>query len=369
VSARWTGHADVQAELPEPAVIALRPQRTNEVLGLDVPAEEQAAILVRLGFDQVNGGFRVPTWRARDVTREIDLVEEVARFKMEQIPFTLPERDAMFGRLTRWQRLRRLVEDVLTGCGFSEAYTSTFVAEGDVRLPEPLSQEAAALRVSLLGSLVAAARYNVAVGTTEVALFEIARTYRAGGDLPDERWHVAGIVDGGFASAKWAVEQLYEALKVEPAYERAVDPQLHPGKSARTAEGVVGELHPSLLEGTWGVFELDLDALVAVAPPAVEFEEVSPYPEVRQDLAFVVDEAVPAAEVLAALREAGAPLLRSASVFDEYRGEQIGPGKRSLAFRVAFGSPERTLTDDEATEARGRIVAALADRFGAELRA
>ena len=128
MSARWTGHADVQAQLPEPAVIALRPERTNAVLGLDVRADEQAAILVKLGFERANGGFRVPTWRARDVTREIDLVEEVARFKMEEIPFTLPVRDAMFGRLTRWQRLRRLVEDVLTGCGFSEAYTSTFVA-------------------------------------------------------------------------------------------------------------------------------------------------------------------------------------------------------------------------------------------------
>ena len=369
MSARWTGNADVQAELPEQKVIALRPQRTNDVLGLEAPAEEQAAILVKLGFERANGGFRVPTWRARDVTREIDLVEEVARFKMEEIPFTLPDRDAMFGRLTRWQRLRRLVEDVLTGCGFSEGYTSTFVAEGEVHLPEPLSKEAAALRTSLLGSLVTAARHNVAVGTSEVALFEIARTYRAGGDLPDERWHVAGIVDGGFASAKWAVEQLYDALKVEPAYERAGDPRLHPGKSAHTAEGLVGELHPALLEGMWGVFELDLDALVAAAPPAVEFEVVSPYPEVRQDLAFVVDEAVPAAELLTALREAGRPLLRTATVFDEYRGEQTGPGKRSLAFRVAFGSAERTLTDDEATEARGRIVAALADRFGAELRA
>jgi len=83
----------------------------------------------------------------------------------------------MFGRLTRWQRLRRLVEDVLTGCGFSEAYTSTFVAEGDLRLPEPLSLEAAALRTSLLESLVDAAHHNVSVGTSEVALFEIARTY------------------------------------------------------------------------------------------------------------------------------------------------------------------------------------------------
>ncbi len=366
--ARWTGATDVRAQLPEPSVIELRPERTDAVLGLEVPAPEQAAILAKLGFEQADGGFRVPTWRARDVTREIDLVEEVARFKMEEIPFTLPERDAMFGRLTRWQRLRRVIEDVLTGCGFSEAYTSTFVAEGDLRLPEPLSLEAAALRTSLIGSLIDAARHNVSVGTSEVALFEIARTYRTGGELPDERWHVAGIVDGGFADAKWAVEQLYAALKLDTVYERASEAQLHPGKSARTAEGWVGELHPSLLDGQWGAFELDLDALVAAAPEAVEFQAVSPYPEVRQDLAFVVDDGVPAAELLSALREAAGPELRSATVFDEYRGEQTGAGKRSLAFRVAFGSPERTLTDDEATELRGRIVAALADRFGAVLR-
>jgi phenylalanyl-tRNA synthetase beta chain len=368
-AARWTGDTDVQATLPEPAVITLRPERTNAVLGLDVPADEQSAILVKFGFEQRDGGFGVPTWRARDVTREIDLVEEVARVKMEEIPFTLPARDAMFGRLTRWQRLRRRVEDVLTGCGFSEAYTSTFVADGDLRLPEPLSQEAAALRTELIGSLVDAARHNVSVGTSEVALFEIARTYRTGGELPDERWHVAGIVDGGLSEAKWAVEQLYDALKVEPAYARTSESYLHPGKAASTKEGWVGELHPTLLEGTWGAFELDLDALVAVTPEAVEFEEVSPYPEVRQDLAFVVDDAVPASDLLAALREAGGPELRSSAVFDEYRGEQTGAGKRSLAFRVAFGSPERTLTDDEAAELRGRIVQALADTFGAVLRA
>jgi phenylalanyl-tRNA synthetase beta chain len=258
---------------------------------------------------------------------------------------------------------------VLTGCGLSEAYTSTFVSEGDLRLPEPLSLEAAALRTSLIGSLVDAARYNVSVGTSDVALFEIARTYREGGELPDERWHVAGIVDGGLADAKWAVEQLYAALKLDPVYERASEPQLHPGKSARTAEGWVGELHPSLLDGQWGAFELDLDALVAAAPEAVAFEAVSPYTEVRQDLAFVVDDGVPAAEILSALREAAGPQLRTAAIFDEYRGEQTGAGKRSLAFRVAFGSPERTLTDDEAGELRSRIVQALADRFGAVLRA
>jgi phenylalanyl-tRNA synthetase beta chain len=368
--ARWTGHTDVQGALPEREAIRLRPEKTNAVLGLDVPAPEQSAILGKLGFDDTPEGFLVPTWRHRDVTREIDLVEEVARFKMTEIPFTLPERDAMFGRLSRWQRVRRTVEDVLVGCGFSEAYTPSFVAEGDLRLPEPLSLEAAALRTALVPSLIEAARHNMAVGNSEVALFEIARIYRASGeDLPEESWHVAGVVVGGFAEAKWAVEQIYAALKVEPEYERSTEPLLHPGKAAETGEGWVGELHPTLLDGDWGAFELDLDRLAAAAPKAVDFEEVSPYPEVRQDLAFVVDENVPAAALLAIMRDIAAPALRTVEVFDEYRGAQIGEGKRSLAFRVAFGSPERTLTDEDVAPVRQRIVDALAERFGAVLRA
>jgi phenylalanyl-tRNA synthetase beta chain len=100
----------------------------------------------------------------------------------------------------------------------------------------------------------------------------------------------------------------------------------------------------------------------------VSYREVSSFPEVRQDLAFVVDEAVTAAALLGAIREAAAPDLREAAVFDEYRGAQLGEGKRSLAFRVAFGSPERTLTDEEAAEIRARIVEALAEQFGATIR-
>ena len=367
--AQWTGAVDVQATLPEPAVITLRPERTDRVLGLDVPADEQAAVLEKLGFERANGGFRVPTWRARDVRREIDLVEEVGRFELDRIPFTLPKRDVSFGRLTRWQRLRRVVEDVLVGCGYYEAYTPSFAADGDVRLPEPLSSEAAALRTGLIDGLVAAARANVAVGTSGVALFEIARVYHAGGELPNERWHVGGIVEGGISDAKWAVEQLSAALKIDATYERADEPVLHPGKAARTAHGWLGELHPRVLEGTWGAFELDLDSLVEASPEAIAYAEVSPYPEVRQDLAFVVDENVPAASLVAAIREAAGEALHHVEPFDEYRGEQTGEGKRSLAFRVAFGSNDRTLTDEEASELRARIVSALADRFGAELRA
>jgi phenylalanyl-tRNA synthetase beta chain len=276
----------------------------------------------------------------------------------------------MFGRLTRSQRLRRLVEDALVGAGYAEAYTPSFVAEGDLRLPEPLSSEAAALRTDLYASLLDPVRRNADAGVEDVALFEVARVYRDVGEpLPQERWHVSGIADGGFAEAKWAVEQIYSALGLDPVYERTSAPFLHPGKSARTAEGWLGELHPALLDGLWGAFELDLDALADSAPEVVAFDPVSPYPEVRQDLAFVVDEEVSAAELLAAIREAAGELLRELEVFDEYRGEQIGEGKRSLAFRLAFGSPEGTLTDEDVAPVRASIVDALASRFDAVLRA
>jgi phenylalanyl-tRNA synthetase beta chain len=368
--ARWTGAEDVQANLPKPAVIRLRSERASALIGLDVPAEEQARILGGLGFEQLKTGFRVPTWRARDVTREVDLIEEVARFKLPEVPFTLPRRDAMFGRLTRPQRLRRLVEDALVGVGYAEVYTPSFVADGDLRLPEPLSAEAAALRTVLYASLLDPARRNADAGEDDVALFEVARVYHdVGTDLPRERWHVAGIADGGFAEAKWAVEQIYSALGVEPSYERTSEPYLHPGKAAQTTEGWLGELHPAVLDGVWSAFELDLDALADAAPQVVAFEPVSPYPEVRQDLAFVVDEDVSAAELLAAIREAAGELLRELEVFDEYRGEQTGEGKRSLAFRLAFGSSEGTLTDEDVAPVRASIVDALATRFDAVLRA
>jgi phenylalanyl-tRNA synthetase beta chain len=368
--ARWTGAEDVQGDLPKRAVVRLRPERASRLIGLDVPAEEQAEILGRVGFEQLKSGFRVPTWRARDVTREVDLIEEVARFKLPEIPFTLPRREAMFGRLTRAQRLRRAVEDALVGAGYAEVYTPTFVADGDLRLPEPLSAEAAAIRTVLYASLLEPARRNADAGAEDVALFEVARVYRdLGADLPEERWHVAGIADGGFAEAKWAVEQIYSALGIEPSYERTAETFLHPGKAATTAQGWLGELHPALLDGVWGVFELDLDALADAAPRVVAYEELSPYPEVRQDLAFVVGEDVTAAEALAAIREAAGELLRELEVFDEYRGEQIGEGKRSLAFRVSFGSLERTLADEDVAPVRASIVDALATRFGAVLRA
>lgn len=371
--ARWTGESVVAGELPPRPLVRLRPERTDALTGIETAPERQREILTRLGFEVAEDWtVTVPTWRARDVTREIDLVEEVARFELDRVPFTLPQRQELFGRLTREQRLRRLVEDVLVGCGLSETYTPSLVrvedAPAGLRLPVPLSAEHAALRTSLLPSLLEAARHNLDAGTTEVALFEVARLYfPAGEELPEERWHVGAILSAGFFRAKGVVEALHEALHVEARFERAREPFLHPGKAARVESGWVGELHPATLPG-WSAFQLDLAALFARVPAVVSYEDVISFPPVRQDLAFVVPEAVPADALVEAAREAAGPELRAMRLFDVYRGEQVGAGRKSLAFAVSFQSPERTLSDEDAAELRARIVAALGERFGAELR-
>jgi phenylalanyl-tRNA synthetase beta chain len=290
------------------------------------------------------------------------------------VPFTLPLRRAMFGRLSREQRLQRLVEDALVGMGLSEVYTPSLVSpevepEG-LRLAEPLTEELAVLRRTLLHGLLAAVRHNLAVGVEEIDLFEIARTFEPYGDeLPEERRRVAGIVEGGFARAKGVVEALYATLRIEPRFERAREEFLHPGKAARTEAGWVGELHPALLAGTWGAFELDLEPLFGAAAESPRYEDVITFPAVKQDLAFVVDEDVPAGDLIAAARAAAGDELREIRVFDVYRGPQAGEGKKSIAFRVALQSSKRTLSDEDAAALRGRIVSALDEQFGAALRA
>lgn len=373
VGATWTGHVDVNAGLPEPPRVRFRPARTDAVVGIETPQDEQHAILRRLGFGVDGDEVSVPTWRARDVTREIDVVEEVARFRLADVPARLPMRQAMFGSLSKPQRVRRRIEDVLVGFGYSEAYTWSLLpkesATGAVELQEPLSSEQAVLRTSLVEGLLASARRNVDSGNDEIALFEQAHVYLPTDEqLPEEDWHVGGIAEGGFLFVKGAVEGLYAALGIGPSFTPADDLPVH-GRGARTAEGWVVSLRDPDLPGEWGAFELDVDALVGRVPDLIVYEDVITYPPVRQDLAFVVPEEVTAGELAAAAHEAAGAELRELRAFDVYRGDQVGQGKKSIAFSATFQSPERTLTDDDAGELRRRIVSALEERFSAQLRA
>jgi phenylalanyl-tRNA synthetase beta chain len=367
---RLTAHADVHGELPARPVITYRPERADAVIGVATPGDDQLKLLDRLGFDRDGDRVVVPTWRGRDITREIDVVEEVARFRLEEVPFTLPLRRAMFGTLTREQQLRRRVEDALVGLGFAETYTPSLRPDDDTtwRLPEPISVDFTALRTRLLPSLVDAAARNLDAGASAIALFEVARVYLADRDLPDEHVRVAGIATGDFFHGKGVVEAVYAALKADPAFARTDDRLFHPGKAARTAAGLVGELHPTLLDGVWCGFELDLAELFAESREPITYHDVITFPAVRQDLAVVVGEDVEAGAIVAAAREAAGAELGDIRVFDVYTGDPIPAGKKSVAFSVSFQSPVRTLTDDDARRLRGAIVSRLGQRFAAELR-
>ncbi len=373
--ARWTGHADVAADFPERPIVQLRPERAEQVVGIPIPADEQRQRLSRLGFEVSDDWtVRVPPWRARDVRREIDLVEEVARFRLEEVPATMPERADMFGRLTHEQRLRRTVSDVLVGCGFVEAYTySLQPSDPDpaaLTLPVPLSEQQRVLRTTLTHGLVRAAQHNVNAGNEDVALFELAHVYLpTDGPLPVEPWRLGGIARGNFFRAKGVVEQVFSALKEAPRFEAAAHPFMASPACASVQGGWVAQLDPRLLDGEWAAFELDLAELFAQVPERVVYEDVITFPAVKEDLAFVVDESVSAGELIAAAREAAGPELRQMGVFDVYRGEQVGPAQKSIAFSVVFQSSERTLSDEDAAALRGRIVDALRERFGAQLRA
>ena len=422
------GTIDVGGPGPEAAVLRLREARVGALLGVDIPRDEQARILERLGFEvaEADDGLdvTVPHWRRLDVTREADLVEEVGRiWGYEKLPTTLPSRNGVSGRLEPEQRLRRRAEDALTGAGVSEILGWSFAAPGLVQklsilpddprarvveLANPMSEDQSVLRTSLLGPLLDNAERNRARGHEDVRLWQYGAIYLAredgGGNgagppavpgldrLPTERQHLAALLTGNvrpptwreptppradFFSAKGVLAAVLAALRVPWEVEPAREPFLHPGRSARVLvggepAGWLGELHPAVA-GRWDVeqaagFELDFGVLAEHAVLVPDYEDLTSFPAVRQDMAIVVPDGVSAAQVVAVVRKAGGALLRRAEVFDVYRGAQVGEGSASLALRLEFRAPDRTLTDEEAAQRREKIVAALADQLGARLR-
>ena len=272
------------------------------------------------------------------------MIEEVARVVLPRVPRTMPLRRTVEGHLTKEQRLRPVLEDVLVGAGFTEAYTWSLVARDPdphaIRLPDPMSGDEAILRTTLLAGLVEAARVNVDAGSSSIRLFEFARVYLPSGEqLPEERWRVAGLTDGGFDARAGGRRGGVRRTPSRPAGGAGARPFLHPGKAARTDAGWLGELHPSLLAGAWGVFELDVATLIGPIPERVLYDDVITFPPLRQDIAVIVAEDVEAAALVDAALEAGAPELREARVFDVYRGDQAGDGRKSVAIHLSLNSP------------------------------
>ncbi|MGE0026673.1 MAG: phenylalanine--tRNA ligase subunit beta [Thermoleophilia bacterium] len=405
------GTIDVGEPAPAREPVRMRHARVPRILGVEVPAEESEAILGRLGLGVTPDGdglvAEIPYERASDLTREIDLIEEVGRIRgLGDIPALLP-RLAGTGRLTPAQQLERRLTRLCADLGLSEAITYRQVPEADldllrigpddprrdlVRMDHPMSAEMAVMRRSMLPGLLRAVARNQAHQIADGGLFEIGRTYAPQDDGQAlERPFLAAVRWGRERTEGWRADprpvDVWTATGLATALARAAGvraearanaaPYFHPVRQAKLVAGerVVGwaaEVHPLVLRGfdvagPVAAVVLDLEALLAADAGPPRYEDLLTVPVSTRDLALVVAETVPAAELVAAAREAGAPLVRYVRVFDRYAGEQVEAGHVSLALRLSLADPGRTLTDDEIDAAVGRVRDALAGR-GARLR-
>lgn len=398
--------AESNEHLPALEPIRLRPQRLDTLLGITLASSEVEAILGRLGFVATRDGA---DWLVRpnsyrfDIRIEVDLIEEIARVhgydripaRVQNAAVPLRARPEAEHSLRAWRRR-------LETLGYQEAITYSFVDartqslldpdRTPVAVANPISADMAVMRSTLWAGLIKAVQFNQNRQQRSVRLFETGLRFLPGAEGLEQRLAIAGIACGERAPENWTdaavavdffdikgdVEALLgiDATADRFVFEAATHPALHPGQSVRLERdgeelGWLGGLHPELLkafdlQGPVFVFEFDHARTCKKNLP--NFKALSKFPEVRRDMALVLDDEVTAARILETVREVAGELLVNLRLFDVYRGQHIENGKKSMAVGVVLQHRERTLTDEEVNATMDRMLTALAARCGAVLR-
>ncbi|MYB96856.1 phenylalanine--tRNA ligase subunit beta [Candidatus Poribacteria bacterium] len=391
--------------------IQLRPERVNFILGTTLDPSEMVQILSDLGFDvKANGEnyqISVPTFRS-DVTREIDLIEEIARvYGYDNIPTTSPKGDIPIPAPNPSTEVRKRIKHFLLAAGMMEAINYSFCDPNGfdkirfaadhprrevLKLQNPLSPEMSVLRTTLLPSLLENAQHNRNHQIDTIALFEIGSVFiRNGAEKEPER--VTGILAGqvgegvysnpfrepDFYDIKGLAEGILEVCGiVDYTLEKTDAPTFHPGRNAAVLSsnkqiGIFGEAHPEVLENydlpyKAYLFDFDMEALVDAAIFAKRFEPIPVYPKVERDLAIVVDKEILSDMPTGLIYATGGELVESVRLFDVYEGEQVPEGKKSLAYAITYHSATETLTDKAINALHNKVVKHLNQELGAELR-
>jgi len=393
---------EVRGTLPARPPIPLRLERARRLLGLDLDDGQVQMLLRRLHFSFAmdQGVFHVTPHSYRfDLAIEEDLIEELARLHgYDRIPASLPQGPAVMPRAAESYRpaaqLRRMLvardyQEVINYAFVDASWEADFNGNADpVRLRNPIASQMGVMRSSLIGGLVGRLQHNLAHRQARVRMFEIGCCFSRAGREFAQTERLAALVQGDVHPEQWGLTpravDFYdlrgdlEALfwPAVPRFEPAAHPAFHPGKSARVLldgqpAGWIGEIHPRWqqayeLASPAMVFEVELAPLLERPVPG--FSGISRFPPVRRDLALVVDEGIPAQDILDAAQAEKPPVVSDITLFDVYRGKGLGDGKKSLAFRVLLQDTQKTLTDAEVEVAVVQLVQALQARFGATLR-
>ncbi len=397
------GQIDVAGNTPLQQFTTARVAKINSILGTALSGDQMAAHLDSIGFatsataDELT--VTVPSFRwdsvgANHAEFEHNIAEEVGRmYGFEVITKTVPKGEQA-GHLSQYQSDRRMVRDLLMGMGFDETLPMPFLAPGDlatvglpddgVRLSNPLDANESVLRTSLMPGQLKAVAYNQSHRNPAVRFFEIGNVFLAPQDdelLPDEREYLSVAIAGGEATDAVAVlNTLATSLALPNVQVRNSDqlPGMHPTRSGEVViagrqRGVVGEVAPSVLrsydiEGRIAWLQLDLGEVLNGPHGKRSYTPVSKYPSSEMDLAFVVSDDVGADRVRNSISKGAGDLLVNLDLVDVYRGKGVDEGSRSLAFRLRFQAPDRTLTDEEITSAREAVIATVAKQNNGTLR-
>ena len=387
--------------------VHLTSKRASTLLGIPLTPNEIAPVLESLGCSIEHTGHDAlqvtpPYWRM-DLNIEDDLVEEYVRIKgFDSIPTARLSGSVPAYEPAPLLTLKERLRELLVGAGMQEIITYSLTnkagqslsgAGSGLKVLHPLSSDQEELRLNLRHGLLRTLAGNQRNQENGIRLFELGRVYvPRSEDLPDEREMLSAVLSGprediywkrcednlDFFDAKGLVERLMAELRVKATYAVAIDPILHPGKTAvvlvgRTQVGVIGEVHPKfarsldLLDRPVAYLELDLAALLEAAPATGwGYQAIARFPGVVRDLAIVVQRALPSDQVVTLIRTT--ELIAEVTLFDLYTGGNVAPDKKSLAYRVVFQSPSRTLTNEEADKLQERLLARLTKEFGATLR-
>jgi phenylalanyl-tRNA synthetase beta chain len=411
-----TGAVDAYPRKIEPLQIPLRVSRVNQILGTSLSAKEVRTQLTHLHLEVRESGadsFRVtaPTYRV-DLTREIDLIEEVARLHgFHRIPVTLPSGRVSPQKKTAMQIGMKRARSLLTGFGFWEVITYSFISPQvlldlqispsdrkgrGLPLQNPLSEDQGIMRTTLVPGLLHTVRSNLHRQNLDLKLFEMGRVFfpRRSEEQPEEVEFLGGVLSGlreeeswgkaraqcDFFDLKGVLEGLFEGMGLS-GVQFLRDPRipfLHPGKACRIHLGdedigIMGEVNPGMselfdLKEKVFLFELNFQKIVARMTERRTFTPLPRYPAVNRDLAVVVDEPVAAGDILQALWKASEGWIKEIRLFDLYRGNPVPPGKKSLAFRLIYQKEDRTLTDREVNDFHQTLIQVLSREYKGILR-